>query len=113
MSILNKNIQNCDHIFAKISLMPNLDTIIQKSENKLKTENPFVVVRLCPLDKCMNNVEKLEIITWPTIYITNAVSKKLGSIKNSKVILELINKIDNDICNVQNIYISPLKIMVR
>lgn len=112
MSLLNKNTERVsDHNFVKISLLHKLDKI-KESKNKNKVDDTSVIIRLCPLDKFMNNVEKMESITWPTIYVTKTVYMMLDLSMNSKVILELMNQKDNNICDAQNIYISPIKELV-
>lgn len=100
--------------FVKISLLHELEQIkpVQGIQNKSETKKASVIIRLCPLDPFMNNIEKMEIITWPTIYIGNSVKKMLSLKMNSKVVLEPVCRIENEICAVQFIYISPMKIMV-
>jgi len=111
MSIMYKNndAYSTKNSFVKISLFHELDRI--KSEDS-KIKNSSIIVRLCPLDPFMNNIEKMEVITWPTIYVTNILSKILGLKMNSKVILEPLSQIENEICDVQNIHISPSNNMV-
>lgn len=94
--------------FVKMSLLDEIDQASDNSKNKRKL-NASLIIRLCPLDPKMHNVDKMEKITWPTIYITNFLSKVLFLKMNSKVILEPISRIDNDICNIKNIFIYPLK----
>lgn len=102
-----------DNTFVKISLIRELDQIKSKDvKNKVETKNLCLIVRLCPLDPYMNNIENMEIITWPTIYVTNVLSKMLGLKMNSKVVLEPVTQIDNEIYSVQNICITPSKEMV-
>jgi len=109
MSLLNKNTERVsDHSFVKISLLHKLDKT-KDSKNKSKVDDTSVIINLCPLDKFMNNIEKMESITWPTIYVTKTIYMMLDLSMNSKVILELMNQKDNNICDVQNIYISPIK----
>lgn len=109
----NDNLYSLENSFVKISSVHKLDQIKrQNSQNKREFQNPSVIIRLCPLDSFMNKVEKVEVITWPTIYVTKTLSKMLGLKMNSKVVLEPITQIDNEICNVQNIVFSPLKEMV-
>jgi len=115
MSIIYKNndAYYTKDTFVKISLIHELDRIeLEDSKIKSKIKNPSIIVRLCPLDPFMNNVEKMEVITWPTIYVTNTLSKILGLKMNSKVILEPLSQIENEICDVQNIHISPSNNMV-
>ncbi|XP_027844705.2 peroxisome biogenesis factor 1 [Aphis gossypii] len=110
MSIIFKNndAYSTGNSFVKISLIHELDKIkSEDSENKSKIKNPSIIIRLCPLDPFMNNIEKMEVITWPTIYVTNILSKILGLKMNSKVILEPVSRIENEICDVQYIHISP------
>lgn len=95
--------------FVKISLLNKIDQSSDNSKNKQKLKNETLIIRLCPLDPTMNNVDKMEEITWPTIYVTKVLSKMLDLKMNSKVILEPISGIDNDICKIKNIFISPLK----
>lgn len=113
MSLINKN---NSYDFVKISFLHKLNQNDEskdpQNEIKVKT-NESLIIHLCPLDKFMNNVEKMELITWPTIYITKTISNMLGLTMNSKVILELINQNSNDICDVENIFVFPLKEMVR
>lgn len=105
--------QNDNNMFVKISLIQDLDQIKnENSQNKSKIKNPTLIIRLCPLDSFMNNVEEMEVIKWPTIYITNVLSKMMGLKMNSKIVLESISQIDNEICDIKNIYISPIKKMV-
>jgi len=111
MSIIYKNSDtySTGNSFVKISLINEFDRI-KKSEESLKKstiKNPSIIVRLCPLDPLMNNVKKMEVITWPTIYVTNILSKMLGLEMNSKVILEPVTRIENEICDIQNIHITP------
>lgn len=115
MSILCKrdNLYSPENSFVKVSLVHELEKIkSQDSQSKQKIQNPSVLIRLCPLDPFMNKIEKMEVITWPTIYVTKTLSKMLGLKMNSKVVLEPVAQIDNEICNVQNIVFSPLKEMV-
>jgi len=110
MSIIFKNndANSTENSFVKISLIHEFDkNKSEDSENKSKIKNPSIIIRLCPLDPFMNNIEKMEVITWPTIYVTNILSKMLGLKMNSKVILEPVSRIENEICDVQNIQISP------
>jgi len=110
MSIIYKNndAYSTKNSFVKISLIHEFDKMkSEDSQIKSKIKNPSVIVRLCPLDPFMNNIEKMEVITWPTIYVTNILSKILGLKMNSKVILEPLSEIENEICDVQNIHISP------
>ncbi|XP_060847155.1 peroxisomal ATPase PEX1 [Rhopalosiphum padi] len=110
MSIMFKNndANSTENSFVKISLIHEFDkNKSEDSENKSKIKNPSIIIRLCPLDPFMNNIEKMEVITWPTIYVTNILSKMLGLKMNSKVILEPVSRIENEICDVQNIQISP------
>lgn len=97
--------------FVKLSLMHELADSEDSKQNP-KTNDRSVVLRLCPLDPFMNNIEKMEVITWPTIYVTKTLSKLFGLKMNSKVILEPVCEIDNAICNLKYIYISPVKEMV-
>lgn len=115
MSIIYKNndAYYTKNSFVKISLIHEFDRIkSEDSKIKSKIKNPSIIVRLCPLDPFMNNIEKMEVITWPTIYVTNTLSKILGLKMNSKVILEPLSHIENEICDVQNIHISPSNNMV-
>lgn len=106
----NDNQYSCDNNFVKISLIHELNQIKpQDSKNKPQSKNLSVIIRLCPLDPFMNNVDKMETITWPTIYVTKTLSNALGLKMNSKVVLEPVNRINNEICGVQNIYICPSK----
>lgn len=99
--------------FVKVSVLHEISQIVfQDSNNEEKIKNRSVIVRLCPLDPFMNNVDKMEEITWPTIYVTKVLTNMLSLKMNSKVILEPISLIDNEICEVKNIYISPLVDMV-
>ncbi|XP_015379787.1 PREDICTED: peroxisome biogenesis factor 1 isoform X2 [Diuraphis noxia] len=110
MSIIFKNNEaySNKNSFVKISLIHEFDRIkSEDSKNKSTIKNPSIIVRLCPLDPSMNNIKKMEVITWPTIYVTNVLSKILGLKMNSKVILEPVSQIENEICDVQNIHISP------
>lgn len=116
MSILfeEKNVHFSGNSFVKISLLRELNQTKSSEEvgNKSEIKNVSVIIRLCPLDPYMNNIEKMEIINWPTIYISNILKKMLDVKMNSKVVLEPVSQIDNEICEVQIIYISPLKKMV-
>lgn len=115
MSIIYKNndAYSTKNSFVKISLVHEFGRIkSENSQTESKIKNPSIIVRLCPLDPFMNNIEKMEVITWPTIYITNVLSKILDLKMNSKVILEPLSRIENDICDVQNIHISPSNNMV-
>ncbi|XP_060858422.1 peroxisomal ATPase PEX1 isoform X1 [Metopolophium dirhodum] len=110
MSIIYKNndAYSTKNSFVRISLIREFDKMkSEDSQIKSKIKNPSAIVRLCPLDPFMNNIEKMEVITWPTIYVTNILSKILGLKMNSKVILEPLSEIENEICDVQNIHISP------
>ncbi|XP_025196709.1 peroxisome biogenesis factor 1 [Melanaphis sacchari] len=110
MSIIFKNSDaySTGNSFVRISLIHEFDKIkTEDTENKSKINNPFIIIRLCPLDPFMNSIEKMEVITWPTIYVTNILSKMLGLKMNSKVILEPIIRIENEISDVQNIHICP------
>lgn len=111
MSILFQNNEqySADNSFVKISLLHEIDQTSDNSKNKQKSKNASVTIRLCPLDPKMNDVDKMEDITWPTIYVTKILSKMLDLKMNSKVILEPISRIENDICKIKNIFISPLK----
>lgn len=113
MSIMYKNVSSYSNgiNFVKLSLIHEL-VDSKDSKQKPKTNDRFVVLRLCPLDPFMNNIEKMKVITWPTIYITKTLSKLFGLKTNSKVMLEPVYEIDNAICNIKCIYISPLKEMV-
>lgn len=117
LSILfeKKDVYSSGDSFVKISLLHELDQIISIKDDKKKSEikNVSVVIRLCPLDPCMSNIDKMEIIIWPTIYVSNSLKKMLGLKMNSKVVLEPVSRFDNDICAVQTIYISPIKKLVR
>lgn len=96
--------------FVQISLVQQLNQITSKDAKKPdKINQPPIIVRLCPLDPQMINIDKMETIDWPTIYVTKTLSKMLSLKMNSKVVLEPISGINNDICDVQSIYISPLK----
>lgn len=97
--------------FVKLSLMHEFADS-KDSKQKPKTIDRSVVLRLCPLDPFMNNIEKMEVITWPTIYVTKTLSNLFGLKMNSKVMLEPVCQINNAICNIKCIYISPLKEMV-
>lgn len=111
MSILFKN---CDpyssgNSFVKISLLQNeLDQTKSKENQNIKVKMPSLIIRLCPLDPFMNNIDKMETINWPTIYVTNILSKMLGLANNSKVVLEPIIRMENEIFDVKNICILPL-----
>lgn len=109
MSILFKtdNPYSTENSFVKIALLQRLDQTVNK-ENENKEIQNSLVIRLCPLDRLMNNVDKMENINWPTIYITNIISKMLGLKNNSKVVLKPIKKIDNKICDVDHICFYPL-----
>lgn len=110
MSIINKN---NSYDFVKISFLHKLNQNDDpQNEVKIKTDKSLIIY-LCPLDTFMNKVEKMELITWPTIYVTKTISKMLGLTMNSKVILEPINQNSNDICDVEKIFIFSLKEMVR
>lgn len=109
MSMLYKNYSSHKSGFVKISLLPELNKI---NDKKSKIENQYLVLRLCPLDSSMNNVDKMEFITWPTIYLSKLLFKIMNLKMNSKVILKPLSTIDNDICEIKNIYISPIKEMV-
>lgn len=113
MSLLNKNTDHyfSDHTYVKVSLLHKLDTIKDPKNNKI-VDDESVIVNLCLLDKCMYNIEKLENITWPTIYVTKTVFLMLNLSMNSKVVLEVMNQNDNNIYDVQNIHIFPLKVTV-
>lgn len=115
MSIMYKNDDSYSNgiNFVKLSPIYKLvDMNAKDSNNKPKINYHSVVIRLCPLDPFMNNVEKLEIISLPTIYVTKTLSDLLGLKMNSKVVLEPVSQIDNEICNIDYIFISPLKEMV-
>lgn len=109
MSIINKS-YNYD--FVKISFLHkfNQNDDLQ-NEIKIKTDTSPIIL-LCPLDECMNKVEKMELITWPTIYITKTISKMLGLTTNSKVILEPVYQNEYNICDVEKVFVFPLKEMV-
>lgn len=110
MSIIfqNNDSYSTRNSFVKVSLIQEFDqTQLQDSQYKSKTKNPSIIIRLCPLDPFMNNIEKMEVITWPTIYVTNILSKILGLKMNSKIVLEPVSRIENEICDVRSIQISP------
>lgn len=112
MSLLFKNddVYSSSHCFFKISHIPELEKMIsQESQNIIKTKKSPLIIRLCPLDPFMSCIEKIESITWPTIYVTKMLSKMLDLQMNSKVMLEPVNQTDNKICDIQIIYITPLK----
>lgn len=113
MSIIYKNnhAYSTNNSFVKISLIHEFDRI-KSEDSQSKIINPSIIVRLCPLDPFMNNIKKMEVIAWPTIYVTNVLSKILGLKMNSKVILEPLIQIENQICDIQNIHISPSNYMV-
>lgn len=95
--------------FVRISLVPELDQIVPKDAKQTDmVYQPVIVIRLCPLDPLMINVDELEIINWPTIYVTRTLNKMFGLKMNSKVVLEPVSRINNEICNIQSIYVSPL-----
>ncbi|XP_050439980.1 uncharacterized protein LOC126845364 [Adelges cooleyi] len=95
--------------FVKMSVLEKLNEKQEKdSKNKRTTSTKSVVVGLCPLDRAMNNYEKMNLITWPTAYVTKTLSKLLRLNMNSKVILEPVD-LENDVCSVQNFTIVPLK----
>lgn len=109
-SIINTN---NSYDFVRMSFLHKLNQNDElQNEIKIKTDTSLII-HLCPLDKLMNNVEKIEVITWPTIYVTKTISKMLGLTMNSKVVLEPINQNSNNIYDVENIFVYPLKEMVR
>jgi len=112
MSIIFKDIDlySSGNSFVKISLVCELST--SKNSNKSDKIIQPVIVRLCPLVSQMTNVDNMEAIYWPTIYVTKTLSKMLGLKMNSKVVLEPVSRINNEICNIQRIYISPIKKLV-
>lgn len=109
MSILFKtdNPYSTDNSFVKITPLQGLDQTVNKENEKNKEVKNSLVIRLCPLDRLMNNVDKMENINWPTIYVTNIISKMFGLKTNSKVVLKPIRKIDNKICDIENICFYP------
>lgn len=111
MSILfhNNDLYSTGNSFVKISLIHKIDQSSDNSKNKQNLKNKSLIIRLCPLDPKMNNVDKMKDIIWPTIYVTKVLCKMLDLKMNSKVILEPISCVDNDICNIKNVFISPLK----
>jgi len=111
MSMIFKhaNSYSSGNSFVQISLVRELNKITLKDAKEPDKINQPPIVRLCPLDTLMINIDKLETIDWPTIYVTKTLSKMLSLKMNSKVVLEPVSGINNEICDVQSIYISPLK----
>ncbi|VVC44744.1 ATPase, AAA-type, core,ATPase, AAA-type, conserved site,Peroxisome biogenesis factor 1, N-terminal [Cinara cedri] len=109
MSMLFKNNDpySSGNSFVKVTLLKTELDQTKSKENQI-VQVPYLIIRLCPLNPFMNNVEEMEIINWPTIYVTNTLSKMFGLNINSKVVLEPIIRMENEICDVQNICIYPI-----
>ncbi|XP_050529647.1 peroxisome biogenesis factor 1 isoform X2 [Daktulosphaira vitifoliae] len=103
----------CGVFFVEIKLLPKKVEVENKSLKVLeKNSSPSknsVVVGLCPLIKSMSNYKKIKHLVWPTIYVTKGLSKSLDLKVNSKVLLEPINSVNDDICNIQNVFINLTK----